>query len=263
MTDPVLLRHDEDGVALLTLNRPERLNALDSRLIDALLAALDDIEHRPTVRAVVLTGAGTAFSAGADVHELGEGIDHDAELAAAVFVTRGQRLTARIENFPKPFIVAVNGLAYGGGCEVTEAAHIAIASEEARFAKPEINLGFAPPFGGTQRLPRLVGRKRALAMILSGDPITAAEAAQIGLVNRVVPHRRLLPEARALAQRLGAKAPLAVQSCIASVTRGLEMPIDEGLRQEAAHFRRLATSADVREGVTAFREKRPAIFIGA
>lgn len=264
MTGRVLLRHDEDGVSLITLNRPERHNALDSATIEALLATLDDIEESRSINAVVLTGAGDqAFSAGADVHELGAGVDHDPVAAARAFVTRGQRLTCRIEEFPKPIIVAVNGLAYGGGCEVTEAAPLAIASERARFAKSEINLGFNPPFGGTQRLPRLVGRKRALAMILTGDPISAAEAAAIGLVNRVVPHDRLLPEARALAQRLAAKAPLAVRSCLASVTRGLNMSIHEGLQLEATHFQHLAASADLREGVTAFREKRMALFRGA
>lgn len=264
MTNRPLLRHDEDGVSLLTLNRPERHNALDAATIDALLDALDEIEAARSVGAVILTGAGdVAFSAGADIHELGAALEHDGDAAAQAFVARGQRLTRRIEEFPKPIIVAVNGLAYGGGCEVTEAAALALASERARFAKPEINLGFPPPFGGTQRLPRLVGRKRALAMILSGDPVSAADAAAIGLVNRVVPHERLLPEARAWAQRLAAKAPLAMRSCLASVTRGLNMSIDEGLRIEALHFHRLATSADLREGVAAFREKRMAIFRGA
>lgn len=263
MTNRPLLRHDEDGVSLLTLNRPERHNALDAATIDALLEALDDIEPARSVGAVILTGAGdVAFSAGADIHELGAGLERGGD-AAHAFVARGQRLTRRMEDFPKPVIVAVNGLAYGGGCEVTEAAALALASERARFAKPEINLGFAPPFGGTQRLPRLVGRKRALAMILSGDPISAADAAAIGLVNRVVPHERLLPEARAWAQRLAAKAPLALQACLASVTRGLNMSIDEGLRTEALHFHRLASSADLREGVAAFRGKRMAIFRGA
>ena len=264
MTEDSLLREDDGGVSLLTLNRPARHNALDYGTIDALLAALDDIEGKTAVGAVILTGAGdAAFSAGADIFGLSASVELGSEVALREFVARGQRLTSRIEEFPKPIIVAVNGLAYGGGCEVTEAAPLAIASAHARFAKPEIDLGFPPPFGGTQRLPRLVGRKRALAMILTGEPISAAEAAAIGLVNRVVPHHRLLPEARALAQRIAGKPSLAVRACLASVTSGLNMSVHEGLQLEAMQFHRLAASADMREGVAAFREKRPAVFRGA
>jgi enoyl-CoA hydratase/carnithine racemase len=264
MTEAPLLRADADGISLLTLNRPARRNALDYATIDGLLAALDDIEAARDIGAAILTGAGdVAFSAGADIFTLSESVAQGGETALREFVGRGQRLTARIEEFPKPIIVAVNGLAYGGGCEVTEAAALAIASERARFAKPEIDLGFAPPFGGTQRLPRLVGRKRALAMILTGQPIGADEAAAIGLVNRVVPHDRLLPEARALALRIAGKPPLAVRACLASVTSGLNMSMHEGLQLEAMQFHRLAASADLLEGVAAFTQKRRAAFRGA
>lgn len=264
MENRPLLRQDAGGTSLLTLNRPARHNALDFATIDALLAALDEIEERRDIAAVILTGAGdAAFSAGADILGIAASVARGAEAAMREVVARGQRLTSRIESFPKPVIVAVNGLAYGGGCEVTEAAPLAIASEHARFAKPEINLGFAPPFGGTQRLPRLVGRKRALAMILTGAPISAQEAAAIGLVNRVVPHARLLDEARGLAAAIAGKPRDAVAACLASVTRGLNMSIEEGLRVEAAEFHRLAGSPDMREGLAAFAEKRAPVFQGA
>lgn len=259
-----VLRSDEPGVSLLTLNRPARLNALDHATIDALLAALAEIETRPDIAAVILTGAGDrAFSAGADIFGIADSLARGTAAAQREFVGRGQQLTSRIEAFPKPIIVAVNGLAYGGGCEVTEAAPLAIASDRASFAKPEINLGFPPTFGGTQRLARLVGRKRALAMILSAEPISAAEAVTIGLVNRVVPHERLLAEARGLARTIAGKPPLAVAACLASVTRGLNVSIDEGLQIEAMQFARLAGSRDVQEGIAAFKEKRQAVFRGA
>src|SRR5919204_2696931 len=180
-----LLSETTDGVALLTLNRPGKLNALDYALVDALSAALDAAEADGRVRVVILTGAGDrAFSAGADIAEFARSVDAGMEPALRDFVRRGQALTRRIENLSKPVIVAVNGIAFGAGCEITEAAPLAIASDRAQFAKPEIRLGFPPPFGGTQRLPRLVGRKRALQMILTAEPIDAQQAAQIGLVNR-------------------------------------------------------------------------------
>ncbi len=259
-----LIRSDAAPVSLLTLNRPDRLNALDHATIDVLSAALDDIETRTEIAAVILTGAGDrAFSAGADILGIADSLSRGPAAAQREFVARGQQLTRRIEAFPKPIIVAVNGLAYGGGCEITEAAPLAIASERATFCKPEINLGFPPTFGGTQRLARLIGRKRALEMILSAAPIGAAEAAAIGLVNRVVPHDRLLDEARALAGTIAQKPPLAVEACLASVTRGLNVSIDEGLQIEAMQFARLAGTRDVQEGVSAFVEKRPAVFRGA
>ena len=196
MSDPILLEIN-DGTALITLNRPNRLNALNYDLIDRLMAALDVIETDASVRAVILTGAGErAFSAGADIHEFSESVRRGRDAAARDFVRRGQAMTARLEAFKKPVIAAVNGLAFGGGCEITEAVHLVIASEKARFAKPEINLGMPPTFGGTQRLPRLAGRKRALELLLTGDPFTPARALEIGLVNVVVPHEALLPTAR-------------------------------------------------------------------
>jgi enoyl-CoA hydratase/carnithine racemase len=246
--------------ALLTIDRPQRRNALDYATIDALQAALDAIESDDGVRTVILTGAGDAFSAGADIHGFAPSIERGVEVALREFVRRGQGLTKRIETFPKPVIVAVNGLAYGGGCEITEAAPLAIASERATFAKPEIRLGFPPPFGGSQRLPRLIGRKRALAMILTAAPIDAHEAARIGLVNQVVAHDSLIEAALALANRIAAMSPRAVAACLASVTRGLNLTIDEGLAVEAGQFARMAESADVREGIAAFIAKRAPSF---
>ena len=243
-----------DGpVTVLTINRPEKLNALNYETIDALMAALDRLEADAATRAVILTGAGDrAFSAGADIGDLVGSIRQGVEVALREIVRRGQGLTKRIETFPKPIIVAVNGLAYGGGCEVTEAAPLALASERATFAKPEITLGFPPPFGGSQRLPRHVGRKRGLEMILTGDAIDAHRAAEIGIVNHVVPHERLLDEARGLADRIIRHPASAVAACLAAVTRGINLPIDEGLAVEAAWFATTVPTPGVAEGLERF-----------
>ena len=263
MSDVVLLE-TRAPVALVTLNRPEKLNALDYALIDRLMAVLDTIERDDAVRAIVLTGAGDrAFSAGADIACFAPSVRQGQAAALRDFVRRGQRMTARIETFPKPIIVAVNGLAHGGGSEITEAAPLAIASERAEFCKAEINLGFAPPFGGSQRLPRLIGRKRALRMILTADPITAQDACAIGLVNEVVPHDALLETAFALAHKIAAKSPLAVAACLGSVTRGINVPIDEGLAIEASYFARMVSTHDIDEGISAWLARRPPQFRGA
>ncbi|HYG86628.1 MAG TPA: crotonase/enoyl-CoA hydratase family protein [Azospirillum sp.] len=262
MDDSVLI-NIEGAVATLTLNRPHKLNAIDFTMIERLHVLLDGIEADEAVRAVIVTGAGDrAFSAGADIHEFSTMIWAGPETALREFVRRGQRLTGRLEAFPKPIIAAVNGLAFGGGCEITEAVPLAVASDRAVFAKSEIKLGFPPPYGGTQRLPRLIGRKRALAMLLTGDPIEAEEARAAGLVNRVVPHERLMEAAHGLAARIVDKSPLAVAACLASVTRGVNLSIDEGLAVEASQFARMVATQDIREGITAFIEKRPAVFIG-
>lgn len=257
MSQTTLQRRDENGISLLTIERRDRLNALDYATIDRLLAALDAIAADRALRVVILTGAGArAFSAGADVFGLAGSLARGVDVALREFVERGQRLTARIEAFPKPVIVAVNGLAYGAGCEIAEAAPLTLASEHASFAKPEIDLGFAPPFGGTQRLPRLVGRKRALEMILTAEPITAARAAEIGLVNRVVPHERLIPEALRLAGAIKGKSPAAVAAALASVTRGLNTTVAEGLAIEAQQFATMALTPDVNAGLRRFSERR-------
>ncbi len=256
MTDPILL-DVKDEIALITLNRPERLNALSYELIDRLMAALDAVEIDRGVRAVILTGAGErAFSAGADIHEFSQDVSRGAGIAVRDFVRRGQTMTARLEAFKKPVIAAINGLAFGGGCEITEAVHLAIASERASFGKPEINLSMPPTFGGTQRLPRLVGRKRALEFLLTGDPFPPQRAFEIGLINAIVPHDELLPAARALAQRIIRHSPLAVGGIITAVTRGLNMAIAEGLLVESEQFAALVGSHDLSEGLAAWKERR-------
>lgn len=244
-------------VVTLTINRPHKLNALDYRTITHLQKDLTACEKDDTVRAVILTGAGErAFSAGADIADLGRSIAGGTERALREVIGKGQGLTRRIENFPKPIIVAVNGLALGGGCEVTEAAHIAIAAEHAVFGKPEISLGFPPPFGGSQRLPRHVGRKRALEMILTGDPIDAGTAAQIGLVNSVVPAHELLDHCYDLAARIVRHPSTAVAACLAAVTRGLNLSIDEGLAVEAAWFASTLGSQGIDDGLNRFFNRK-------
>ena len=250
-------------IALLTLNRPEKLNALDYAMNDRLLALLDEIEEDASIQALVLTGAGErAFSAGGDIPEFTQSIHNGAEEAVRNFCRRGQRMTARLENFPKPVIAAVNGIAFGGGCEITEAVHLAVASDRALFAKPEINIGIPPTFGGTQRLPRLAGRKRALELLLTGDMFGPERACELGLVNQVVPHRELLPAAFDLADRILRHSPLAAARIITAVTRGLNTTIDEGLRIEREQFARMCTTEDVSEGLEAWIARREPVYSG-
>lgn len=253
----------ENGIATLTLNRPDKLNAVNYAMADALLARLDQLEQDDSVRALILTGAGErAFSAGGDIYEFSASVAEGGDIAMREFVRRGQRMTARLEAYAKPIIVAVNGLAYGGGCEITEAAHLAIASDRAVFAKPEIKLGMPPTFGGTQRLPRLAGRKRALELLLTGDDFSVQQALEMGLINRVVPHDQLLTAARELAARIIRHSPLAASAIIHALTRGINMSIAEGLHAEGAQFARLIPSHDLGEGLSAWKERRPARYQG-
>ncbi|MGI5489021.1 crotonase/enoyl-CoA hydratase family protein [Microtetraspora malaysiensis] len=256
MTPTTVLASREGAVTTITIDRPEKLNALNYATIDALMSVLDRVEAEEETRAVILTGSGRrAFSAGADIGDLAASIAGGVDQALRDVVRRGQGLTLRIESFPKPIIVAVNGLAYGGGCEITEAAPLAVAAEHATFAKPEITLGFPPPFGGSQRLPRLAGRKRALEMILTGDPIDARRAYELGLVNRVVPADDLLGAARELAERILRHAPSAVSACLAAVTRGVNVPIDEGLAVEASWFAVTVPTDGVASGLRRFLDR--------
>ncbi|RUX05185.1 crotonase/enoyl-CoA hydratase family protein [Mesorhizobium sp. M8A.F.Ca.ET.059.01.1.1] len=263
MTD-LVLSETRDGVTVLTLNRPEKLNALNYALIDRLLAVLNDIEVDDGVRVVILTGAGErAFSAGGDIHEFSASVALGADIAMRDFVMRGQRLTAWLEAFRKPVIAAVNGIAFGGGCEITEAVPLAIASDRALFAKPEINLAMPPTFGGTQRLPRLAGRKRALELLLTGDWFPPPRALELGLVNEVVPHAELMPAAFDLAKRILRHSGPAVASILTAVARGLNHGIAEGLLIEAEQFGRMAPTADLREGLNAWIERRKPSYDGS
>jgi enoyl-CoA hydratase len=252
MNSKVLSRADRESVAILTFERPAKLNALNYELVDAIVQALSEIEEEDPIRAVVLTGAGRAFSAGADIHEFSKDVRLGSEVAHRRFVRRGQNMTKRIENFSKPIIAAVNGLAYGGGCEIVEATHLSIGVPEALFAKAEIALGMPPCFGGTQRLPRLIGRKRALQMILTADPITAVQAKEHGLINAIVAQETLIDEAVALGLRIARFAPAAVGSCMHAVQRGLNTTIDEGLAIEAEAFAKMVSTATLREGLDHF-----------
>jgi enoyl-CoA hydratase/carnithine racemase len=240
----IVLLDSSDGIALITLNRPHKLNALSRALVERLMSLLDRIEGDAAVRAVILTGAGErAFSAGVDLAEFSAAVRDGT--AVRDIVRRGQALTSRLEAFPKPVIAAVNGLAYGGGCEITEAVHLAVASDRAVFGQREIRLAMPPSYGGTQRLPRLAGRKRALELLLSGDDFSPQHALQIGVVNAVVPHDQLLQASRELAGRIIRHSPQAVAATIAAATRGLNLSIDEGLLVERAEFAAVAAGAEL------------------
>jgi enoyl-CoA hydratase len=251
---------DRDGaVVVLTINRPQVLNALNSQTVDELRRAVLELKYDAAVRAVILTGAGEkSFVAGADINELAaltpaHGKEH---------ALRGQHIFDLIENLGKPVIAAINGYALGGGCELAMACTIRVAAETARLGQPEINLGIVPGYGGTQRLPRLVGKGVALDLLLTGRQITAPEALQIGLVNRVVPAADLMSEARRLANELSSKAPLAVRYIIEAVNKGVEQPLDKAEFLEATLFGLVASTADMREGTKAFLEKRKPEFRG-
>ena len=251
-----------ERITSLTINRPP-LNVLNMLTLDeleqALLAAGDD----PEVAVVILTGSGEkAFVAGADIAEIQAAVSGGPLKARKAFARRGQRLVTAIERLGKPVIAAVNGYALGGGCEIVEAVHLAIASENARFGQPEVNLGFNPCWGGTQRLPKLVGKKRALLMQLSGEMIDAQEALRFGLVNKVVPPAELLPAAQRLAKSIVDKSPVAIRLILEAVNHGSDMALDEALRYEADLFGLACSTDDIKEGIEAFLEKRRPSFKG-
>lgn len=248
-----------DRIATITVNRPDKLNALNDRVITELGDAIDSARHNAEVGGVIVTGAGRAFVAGADISELK---NHGA-VSAKALAQRGQDVFRRYETSPKPTIAAVNGFALGGGCELAMACHIRIASETAKFGQPEVKLGLIPGYGGTQRLPRLVGRGRALQLLMTGETIEATEALRIGLVNRVVPANELIAAATAMLNTILANGPLAVAYCVESVNRGNDLPLDESLALEATAFGLLAATDDKREGTQAFMEKRSPRFTGA
>lgn len=244
----------EDAVALVTINRPEVLNALNAAVLQQLSRILTELEADPAVRAIILTGAGNkAFAAGADIGEL-NALRSAVEGAQKARI--GQALTLQIERMSTPVIVAVNGFALGGGCELAMAGDIRIASENARFGQPEVNLGLIPGYGGSQRTTRLVGKGMAMFLCLSGDIIDAKMALEIGLVERVVAQDELLPAARKLAATIASKAPLAIAACKHAITTGANVPLADALELEALAFGALVNTADFKEGTQAFLEKR-------
>jgi enoyl-CoA hydratase len=259
MTFSNLLFDVRDGVAQITVNRPDKLNALNDSVIAELSDAIGRIDRQSDIKGAFITGAGSkAFVAGADIGELSQQGPFDGKARALV----GQAVFRRIERCGKPIIAAINGFALGGGCELAMACHIRIASETAKFGQPEAKLGIAPGYGGSVRLPRLVGKGRALEILLTGGMIDAAEAYRIGLVNRVVPGDRLLEETEKLLRTIMENGPLAVRVCIEAVDSALETTLDEGLLLEANYFGLLASTSDMREGMAAFLEKRKPQFQG-
>jgi enoyl-CoA hydratase len=249
----------DGGLALLTIQRPEKLNTLSTPTLVELAQAFDALALDGSVRGVILTGAGErAFVAGADIAELAAQDVQAGYLAAR----RGQQLFDRIEALGKPVIAAVNGVAVGGGCELALACHLRVAAEHARFGTPEVKLGLMCGFGGTQRLPRLVGRGRALELLLTGELVDAQEAVRIGLVNRVVPQPSLLAESERLLRTVLANAPLGVAYTLHAVAAGLDLPLRQAQELEAALFATLCSTADMREGTRAILEKRAARFQG-
>jgi len=254
-----LILEKGDGIATITVNRPKVLNALNAQTLDELRRVVLALRRDDDVRCVVITGAGEkAFIAGADINELSvqspvSGRDH---------AMHGQHIFDLIENMGKPVIAAINGFALGGGCELAMACSLRIAADTARLGQPEINLGLIPGYAGSQRLPRLIGRGRAMEMLLTGDHVTAAEAHRLGLVNRVVPAAELMTEVRKLATSLAAKAPVAARYIIDAVNKGLEMPFPDAQVFEATLFGLVASTEDMREGTRAFLEKRKAEFKG-
>jgi enoyl-CoA hydratase len=251
--------HDRDAVRVVTVNRPDKLNALDAATIDALQAAFDAAAADAGVRCVVLTGAGPkAFVAGADIAQM----NALTPVQGRDFSLRGQRLMRTIETFPKPVVAMVNGFALGGGLELAMACHLRIASDRAKVGQPEINLGLVPGFGGTQRLLRLAGRAATLELCLTGAPIDAQRALQLGIVNRVVEADALEDETMKLAGQLASAAPLALRAILDCITVGGECAMNEGLEYESAQFGLVFSTDDMREGTAAFLGKRKPEFKG-
>ena len=252
-----LLLEISAGIATVTVNRPAAMNAMNAATLEELEAVVAEIVRNPEIRAAIVTGAGTkAFVAGADIVVM----RNMTSTQARELALKAHGIYAAIEQSPKPFIAAVNGYALGGGCELSMACDIRVASENAKFGQPEINIGILPGFGGTQRLPRLVGKGRALEIILTGDMIDAREALRIGLVNRVTAQDELLAEARRLAEKIAAKGLVAIRLCKEAVGNGLEMDLAKACLYEAELFGYSFSTADQKEGMGAFLEKRPAVF---
>ena len=249
----------KDNLLIITIDRPKVLNALNAQTVEEIGQAFAAARDDESVRCVILTGSGEkAFVAGADINELAQ----MTPITGKAVAERGQRVFRSIERFPKPVIAAINGFALGGGCELALACHIRIASERAQLGLPEVTLGIIPGYGGTQRMARLLGKGKALELILTGDRVDAMEAERIGLVNKVVPADQLMSTAEAMGRTIAKRGPLAVRAAIEAVMSGSEMPMEEGQFLEATLFGLLASSEDMKEGMSAFLEKRPANFQG-
>ncbi len=249
----------KNAIAYVTVNRPKVLNALNGATMQELRAAFADVKEDRQIRVAILTGAGEkSFVAGADIGEL----QKNNPIEAKEYTHRGQAVLDLIENLGKPVIACINGFALGGGCELAMACTMRLASENAKLGQPEVKLGIIPGYGGTQRLPRLVGKGIAAQLLLTGEMISAQEAHRIGLVNEVLPANQLIPRAEAIAQAIIKNAPLAIQYCLEAVNHGMEMTLPEGLYLEATLFAVCCASEDKKEGTTAFLEKRPANFQG-
>lgn len=262
MSYETLLYAKKARIGYVTLNRPQILNAQSPEMFEELARVFGEIKGDAEVGVVILTGAGDrAFSAGADINFL-KTLAQTTPIAAKAFVEKNRLAFGAIEHLGKPVIAAVNGYALGGGCELAMACHMRIASETARFGQPEINLGLFPGAGGTQRLPRLVGRGIALELMLTGEAISAQEAYRLGLVNKVVPPAELIPTAEKLAQQILAKSPLAASVILEAVQHGMEMTLAEGLQLEANLFGVICGTEDMKEGTAAFIEKRQPTFTG-
>lgn len=259
MTYQTILVDIQDGIATVTLNRPDKLNALSKQVFDDLDAFVTSAEGDDSIRCIILTGEGKAFAAGADIKELNAS---DSLAKGRQFSEYGSRVMEKIFNLNKPVIAAVNGFALGGGCELAMSCHMRYASDKAKFGQPEVNLGIIPGYGGTQRLTRIVGIGRSLEMNLTGNMISASEAKEIGLVNAVHAPEDLIPEVRKIAETIISKAPLAIAATLEAVKSSLETGYRDGLALESRKFGEICATEDFKEGTTAFLEKRDADFKG-
>jgi enoyl-CoA hydratase len=257
MSYQTLITNRENGIFTITINRPDKLNALNKVVLEELNEVIDTVNNTSDIRSAIITGSGPkAFVAGADISEFlglthGEGMD---------LSRKGQYIFSKIETAPKPIVAAVNGFALGGGCELAMACHFRIASDNAKFGQPEVNLGLIPGYGGTQRLSQLIGRGRALELLMSGGMVDAPTALQYGLVNYVVPAAELLAKTRSVLDLINSKAPLAVAGCIRAVNALYSG--DDGFSEEVEIFGECFATEDMKEGATAFLEKRKANFQG-
>ena len=260
MTYENILRSDDDGITTVAVNRPDKLNALNAQTIGELQHCFEELAADDTVKAVILTGSGEkAFVAGADIGELAT----QTSLTARPLAMKGQKLMNTIESTPKPVVAAINGFAFGGGCEMALACHFRYASDNAVMGLPEVTLGIIPGYGGTQRLPRIIGKGRAMELILTAGRVDAEEAHRIGLVNKVFPQAELLPKTSKMLRKMLSYGPVATSFALDAVNHGSEMPLTDGLNYEATFFGLLASTNDLKEGMAAFLEKRAPKFTGS